>query len=154
MINKVDLDNWFMYHKPSEQQIPCFTKLREAARTFAQAVLDNTPPGEDQAMAIRKIRESVMTANAAIACNEVHVTITQVANYLTFESYYRGQLIHKLTTTQQELGSAIDPNIVLYGFYEESANISELYDPELFQYATKMACQGMAGSFVESMVRG
>jgi len=35
---------------------------------FAQAILMDTPSGPDQTTAIRKVREAVMTANAAIAC--------------------------------------------------------------------------------------
>jgi hypothetical protein len=37
---------------------------------FAETIIRNTPPGSDQSAAIRKVREAVMTANAAIACGE------------------------------------------------------------------------------------
>ncbi|MGQ0816371.1 MAG: hypothetical protein ACT4O1_18230 [Gemmatimonadota bacterium] len=36
--------------------------------THADIILDCTPIGADQAAAVRKVREAVMTANAAIAC--------------------------------------------------------------------------------------
>ena len=38
-------------------------------RAFAETVLVCAPPSADQSAAIRKIREAVMTANAAIACD-------------------------------------------------------------------------------------
>ncbi len=62
---------WFTYHKPEGEQIEQYTKLREAARVFAVAIADNTPACADQTAAIRKVREAVMTANAAIACRGV-----------------------------------------------------------------------------------
>ena len=46
-----------------------YVRLRDAARSFAQVVRDETPAGADQTAAIRKLRECVMTANAAIACH-------------------------------------------------------------------------------------
>lgn len=63
-----DLNNWFTYHQPSSIQVGIYGKLRDAAREFAAVILECTPPSADQTAAIRKIREAVMTANAAIAC--------------------------------------------------------------------------------------
>lgn len=65
----LDLDNIFTYHPTTPEQLPRYQALREAAKTFARAILDNTPPGADQSTAIRKVREAVMTANAAVALN-------------------------------------------------------------------------------------
>jgi len=47
-----------------------YTTIREAALQFAKVLLANSPACADQTAAIRKVREAVMTANAAIACNE------------------------------------------------------------------------------------
>lgn len=63
----MNIDELFTYHPPTVVQIPRYDEIRKAARTFAQIVIINTPPGADQTAAIRKIREAVMTANAAIA---------------------------------------------------------------------------------------
>lgn len=63
----MDLNNVFSYHAPKDDQPQKYEALRSAAKAFAQAVIDNTPPCADQSAAIRKIREAVMTANAAIA---------------------------------------------------------------------------------------
>lgn len=61
------LDHIFQYHAPSGNQLSAYANVRAAARAFAKVVLINTPPGSDQTAAIRRIREAVMTANAAIA---------------------------------------------------------------------------------------
>ena len=67
-IGKADLENWFMYHSPSPDQSVAYEKLRSSAKDFANAIIELTPPSADQTAALRKVREAVMTANAAIAC--------------------------------------------------------------------------------------
>ncbi len=68
MITKENLDNWFTYHAPVGDDATSYEKLRSSAKDFAAAILELTPPSADQTAAIRKVREAVMTANAAIAC--------------------------------------------------------------------------------------
>lgn len=68
MITETELHNWFTYHAPEPHQIAKYQAIRESALAFAWTVLNNTPSCADQTAAIRKIREAVMTANAAIAC--------------------------------------------------------------------------------------
>lgn len=63
------LDNWFMYHQPTPDQLPKYEALRAAAKLFAVAIVENCPPSADRTVALRKLRESTMTANASIACN-------------------------------------------------------------------------------------
>lgn len=64
----MDLDHIFSYHAPTgPDQLAKYQKLRDAAKTFAQAILDNSPQCADQTAAIRHVREAVMTANAAVA---------------------------------------------------------------------------------------
>ncbi len=67
-ITEADLDNWFTYHAPKEGQPERYLRIRDAGRVLAQAILMNAPPGADQTAAFRKVREAVMTANQAIAC--------------------------------------------------------------------------------------
>ena len=62
-----DLDHIFAYHSPSLEKSGKYGKLRDAARAFAQVIVEHTPEGADQSAAIRLVREAVMTANAAIA---------------------------------------------------------------------------------------
>jgi hypothetical protein len=66
-----DLDNWFKYHPPVGDHAAVYEHLRAEAKEFAQTILDYTPAGPDQSTAIRKVREAVFTANAAIACGAV-----------------------------------------------------------------------------------
>jgi hypothetical protein len=70
MITVQDIDRWFEYHSPKDDQPERYIKIRGAARELATVILENTPAGPDQSTAIRKVREAVMTANASIACDE------------------------------------------------------------------------------------
>ena len=70
MITLEDLAHWFTYHAPMDAQMRAYRNIREAAYTFAAILLTNTPEGADQSAAIRKVREAVMTANAAVACQK------------------------------------------------------------------------------------
>ena len=62
------IENWFTYHAPSADQQAVYVKLRSAAQIFAIAINNLVPDCADKTAALRKLREAVMTANAAIAC--------------------------------------------------------------------------------------
>ena len=62
------LENWFTYHQPDALSTMSYTAIRAAGLEFAKVIVNCTPPSADQTDAIRKVREAVMTANAAIAC--------------------------------------------------------------------------------------
>jgi hypothetical protein len=62
------LDNWFSYHSPSLDDLHRYQEIREAARTFARTINLLVPESADKTAAMRKLRECVMTANAAVAC--------------------------------------------------------------------------------------
>ena len=64
---KFDLDHIFTYHAPTPEKLEQYKKIRDAAKDFALVVLENTPPGADLSTCMRRIRETVMTANAAVA---------------------------------------------------------------------------------------
>lgn len=68
MITQEHIDNWFMYHQPTPEQVPRYEAIREAGKHLAEVILENSPASADQSDAIRKVREAVMTANAANAC--------------------------------------------------------------------------------------
>lgn len=68
-MTKEQLDNWFSHHPPKDDAtVKKYAALRAAGRLFADVIVELTPPSADQTSAIRKVREAVMTANAAIAC--------------------------------------------------------------------------------------
>lgn len=63
-----DLDHIFSYHAPTgPEQLTQYQRIRDAAKAFANTILENSPAGADQSAAIRHVREACMTANAAIA---------------------------------------------------------------------------------------
>lgn len=63
-LQRSDLEEIFQYHAPSGVT---YEKLRASAKDFAQAILELVPAGPDQTVAIRHVRDAVMTANAAVA---------------------------------------------------------------------------------------
>lgn len=69
-ITRGEIDNWFTYHKPEGDQQERYVAIREKAKELAIVIVDSTPSCADQTAAIRKLRETVMAANLAIACNE------------------------------------------------------------------------------------
>lgn len=69
-ITAADLDNMFTYHAPKGDQQERYVNLREIAKELAILMVKYCPPCADTTAAIRQLRESVMSANAAIACNE------------------------------------------------------------------------------------
>lgn len=66
-----EIENLFSYHPPHGDQVFRYQAIRDKAKELAQIIIASTPKCADQTAAIRKLRESVMTANAAIACNEI-----------------------------------------------------------------------------------
>lgn len=61
------VEDYFTYHAPQGDQPARYAALRDAALAFAREIERLVPQGPDRTVAIRKLRESVMTANAAIA---------------------------------------------------------------------------------------
>ena len=64
------LKRLFTYHAPKDDQPERYVAVRAAAYQFAQAIVANCPNCADRTAAIRKVREAVFTANAAIALEE------------------------------------------------------------------------------------
>ena len=59
----------FKYHAPTDVTIPKYAAINQAAKNFAEVVLQNCPSCADRSAAIRLIRDARMTANAAVALN-------------------------------------------------------------------------------------
>lgn len=66
-LSKDDLRDIFSYHPPEPGQAEKYDAIRRGALQFAETIIENTPASADQTVAIRKLRESVMVANAAVA---------------------------------------------------------------------------------------
>ena len=67
----MNIENWFTYHKPFGTQTQRYTVIREHAKRLALAIERSCPESPERDTAIMRLRESVMLANASIACNEV-----------------------------------------------------------------------------------
>lgn len=65
-----NLQKLFTYHRPTSEQAERYSKLRAAALAYAELISELTPSSAEQTLAIRKVHEASMQANAAIAVNE------------------------------------------------------------------------------------
>ena len=62
----MDLDRLLDYHPPTDGQRDAMQAVRTKAKQFAEAIKEHCPDSPDRTAAIRKVREALMTANAAI----------------------------------------------------------------------------------------
>lgn len=60
----------FTYHPPKDDQPQRYEKLRDKAKKLARWVTKNCPESRERSLALTKLEESVMWANASIARNE------------------------------------------------------------------------------------
>lgn len=61
------IENDFTYHAPKEFDIQKFQLIRDNARQLAHLFADLVPAGKESAVALTKLNEAVMWANAGIA---------------------------------------------------------------------------------------
>ncbi len=66
-MGKKDIDKRFTYHPPEGNDWEKYQEIRQAARDFAQLINELCPAGREKSLAIIKLEESVMWANAGIA---------------------------------------------------------------------------------------
>lgn len=62
-----DPDYVFSHHDPTPAKLAAYEAIHAGAKRFAEVILAKTPSGDDQAAALRLLRESTMIACAAIA---------------------------------------------------------------------------------------
>jgi len=63
------IENNFTYHAPSKSQAATYVELRDAVKSLAILFADKCPESRELSLAMTKLEESVMWANAAIARN-------------------------------------------------------------------------------------
>lgn len=61
------IENNFMYHAPREGMPEKYAHIRDLAKEFAYVIDGLCPPGREKSLAMTKLEETVMWANAAIA---------------------------------------------------------------------------------------
>ena len=69
-MDKSAIDNNFTYHAPKGDQQKRYEMIREVAKSLAYFINDNVPESREKSLALTKLEESVMWANAGIARNE------------------------------------------------------------------------------------
>lgn len=60
----------FSYHSPKNDQAKRYTDIRAEAKALALMICNNCPKSRELSLALTKLEESVMWANASIARNE------------------------------------------------------------------------------------
>lgn len=64
------LDNIFTHHPPTESQVEKYIRIRSNIKIAAHTINDLCPDSREKSLAITKLQEASMMANAAIAINE------------------------------------------------------------------------------------
>lgn len=70
---QADLDNRFTYHAPTGDQPKKYELLRAQAKELARNFVLLCPPSRELALALVRLEEAMMWANAGIARQEVDV---------------------------------------------------------------------------------
>ncbi len=68
--DKTTILNAFTYHAPTPEKVQKYSTLRTTAMDLMLLIDDLCPESREKSLAMTKIEESVMWANAAIARNE------------------------------------------------------------------------------------
>lgn len=63
------IENNFQYHSPSPEQVQKYAQLRSQAKQLAYLIDDLAPNSREKSLAMTKLEESIMWANASIARN-------------------------------------------------------------------------------------
>ena len=64
------IDNNFTYHPPKPGQAEIYQSIRDISRGLAMFIEDHCPQSRERSLAMTKLEECVMWANASIARNE------------------------------------------------------------------------------------
>lgn len=67
MISSQDIDNRFTYHPPSEERAVKHIQIREHGKALVELLNEVVPDGREKSLAITKIEEAIMWANAGLA---------------------------------------------------------------------------------------
>lgn len=70
MMRNKEIESRFTYHKPKEDQPERYDRIRYKAKMLAAYINEYCPESREKSIAITKIEEAVMWANASIARNE------------------------------------------------------------------------------------
>jgi len=65
-----NVDKIFTYHRPTGDQQRRYQSLRNLAKDFAWEIMASCPQSRERSLALTNLQQTVMWANASIACNE------------------------------------------------------------------------------------
>lgn len=68
-MNNSQIENAFTYHPPKEEQPGKYTDIRKKAKELAYMINELVPDSREKSLAMTKLEECVMWANAGIARN-------------------------------------------------------------------------------------
>jgi len=68
-MNRDRIKNNFKYHAPDEIQRIKYENIRKYAKEYAHFINENCPDSREKSIAITRLEETVMWANASIARN-------------------------------------------------------------------------------------
>jgi hypothetical protein len=66
---EAELTNWYSYHSPTDGQVEVYRAIRDKALELATLFNEHAPACADSTAAHRRLRDTVMAMNLAIACN-------------------------------------------------------------------------------------
>lgn len=69
-MTNAEIENNFSYHAPKDDQPERYEKIRYKAKMLAAYINENCPDSREKSIAMTKLEEAVMWANASIARNE------------------------------------------------------------------------------------
>lgn len=69
-MSNINIENSFTYHPPTGYQVERYQQIRDKAKMLATEIEGHCPESAEKTLAIRKLQEAVMWANASIAINE------------------------------------------------------------------------------------
>lgn len=130
MITEENIENWFTHHPRTAEQRGHHAALHDCVRNTAMAILNHTPPCAEQTLAIRKLQESMMWADTAIACTPAKIieglefTADQKANVVRFSAHYHGRL-NFVEVTKQQLLSGRTPIDAIRELFDDVATRME-----------------------------
>ena len=68
-MTKEQIEHNFKYHSPKAGQPELYVEIRDTAKVLALLFLKSCPDGREKSLALTKLEEAVMWANASIARN-------------------------------------------------------------------------------------
>lgn len=68
-MDKNDIESRFTYHKPDEKKAQTYPVLRDKAKELAELINSLVPECREKSLAITKLEEVIMWANAGISRN-------------------------------------------------------------------------------------